>query len=217
MSALYQIEFKDIIIARPAGVDVSLSSFLELLETEKRISLYLEYLPFKGYLPDLERDAMEYPWANSHLHRLHRNVWIGNGRTIGKLHFDPYENLMTVLSGQKHFTLFSPLLGSELYEGYLREGQLGADLGSGRVWRESLMESVALTMSPIDLRISGIPRSEKSGDIPSTDPQTKTEHDSSNLNRVDYEGKFTLFEQARSRSVQCTVGEGDILFLPAFW
>ena len=26
--------------------------------------------------------------------REHTNAWIGDGRAVGRLHFDPYENLM---------------------------------------------------------------------------------------------------------------------------
>ena len=24
----------------------------------------------------------------------HLNIWLGNGRTVGKLHFDPFDNLL---------------------------------------------------------------------------------------------------------------------------
>ncbi|KAJ3933696.1 MAG: cupin-like domain-containing protein [Lentinula lateritia] len=39
------------------------------------------------------------------------NVWIGDGGSISSIHSDPYENIYTVVRGQKHFTLLPPTDG----------------------------------------------------------------------------------------------------------
>lgn len=39
------------------------------------------------------------------------NVWIGNGASVTSIHSDPYENIYTVIRGEKHFTLFPPTEG----------------------------------------------------------------------------------------------------------
>lgn len=36
------------------------------------------------------------------------NIWIGDGRSVTSIHSDPYENIYTVLRGQKSFTLLPP-------------------------------------------------------------------------------------------------------------
>ena len=44
------------------------------------------------------------------------NLWIGNHLSTTWVHKDPYENLYTVISGEKHFTLFPPCDYPWLYE-----------------------------------------------------------------------------------------------------
>lgn len=34
------------------------------------------------------------------------NVWLGDGRTVGRLHFDEFDNLLTQLSGKKTFLIY---------------------------------------------------------------------------------------------------------------
>ncbi|CAA7259788.1 unnamed protein product [Cyclocybe aegerita] len=36
------------------------------------------------------------------------NLWVGNGQSITSIHSDPYENIYTVVRGQKHFLLLPP-------------------------------------------------------------------------------------------------------------
>ncbi|KAG8928490.1 hypothetical protein FRC02_006859 [Tulasnella sp. 418] len=39
------------------------------------------------------------------------NLWIGDSRSITSAHSDPYENIYTLVRGQKHFTLLPPTEG----------------------------------------------------------------------------------------------------------
>ena len=36
------------------------------------------------------------------------NLWIGGSRSVSSLHRDPYENLYTVIQGQKRFVIYPP-------------------------------------------------------------------------------------------------------------
>lgn len=60
---------------------------------------------------------MPFPWAETLLRREHFNVWVGDGRTVGKLHFDPFDNLLAMIAGTKRVTLFHPHSNYALYEG----------------------------------------------------------------------------------------------------
>ena len=95
------------------------------------------------------------------------NIWLGNGRTVGKLHFDEYDNLLCQISGKKTLTLFDPHNNENLYEGknrslvccfnlfnmlgYIREAVLSYSPHSDSFHRSTLTESTSLVMSPVDL------------------------------------------------------------------
>ena len=55
-------------------------------------------------------------------------LWMGSGGTIGSTHYDPYENLMAVLSGTKTFHLAPPEDGAGNHTTRAEE-----PIGSGRV------------------------------------------------------------------------------------
>ena len=78
------------------------------------------------------------------LHVEHQNIWLGNGKTLGRLHFDPYDNLLTMVAGQKHVDLFAPHRNERLYEGHIREAQLEFSLDTGRFARTNLLDSTSM-------------------------------------------------------------------------
>ena len=57
-------------------------------------------------------------------------MWIGNHLSTTWVHKDPYENLYTVISGEKHFTLFPPCDYPWLYERDVPTGQWVRDPAS---------------------------------------------------------------------------------------
>jgi hypothetical protein len=59
----------------------------------RNLSAYLEYTSLPGHLPPLVDDVAA-PSMAAALRLLHTNIWMGDGRTVGKLHFDPYDNLL---------------------------------------------------------------------------------------------------------------------------
>eukprot|EP00755_Sulcionema_specki_P039799 Sspe_Gene.24620::Locus_9787_Transcript_1_2_Confidence_1.000_Length_1222::g.24620::m.24620/K19219/JMJD7; jumonji domain-containing protein 7 len=141
---LKRLESPDRVVVRPASVDITMEELLSHLrnqsgEGEDPPSYYLEYSSVHQIAPEIA-DRVEVPsWASS-LHREHTNLWIG-GKTVGRLHFDPYENLMAVVSGEKRFTLFHPYANENLYEGHMREGELRYDSAQRRFLRTTLLDN----------------------------------------------------------------------------
>ena len=76
-------------------------------------------------MPEL-RDDMRSLDMTSRLQVEHENAWISNGRTIGRLHFDQYENTMCQVRGHKHFTLYDPAHNERLYEAHIPQVHLPA-------------------------------------------------------------------------------------------
>ena len=91
-----QMPFSDLVVVRPATMNLNFSSFMEMirLPREVNISAYLEYSSIPNYMPELEDDIEEFAFVNDTLTRKHLNLWLSNGNTLGKLHFDPYENFL---------------------------------------------------------------------------------------------------------------------------
>ena len=81
-----------------------MDNFGELV-SQTGISSLTGYLPFAEFLRELEES---------------RNVWIGDGKTVGKLHFDPFENLLTMVKGSKTFTIFDISMSHTFREGHIR-------------------------------------------------------------------------------------------------
>lgn len=90
-----QLEFPDLVVVRPATTEMKFSSFLDLISSGNRTySAYLEYSSIFQYMPQLVADVAELPMVQGRLELRHLNMWLSDGNTIGKLHFDPYDNLL---------------------------------------------------------------------------------------------------------------------------
>lgn len=93
-----QLEYPDLVVVRPAGIDMTFSEFLDLItwaaeQANRNVSAYLEYSSIPNYMPELEEDILEPIFANF-LKRAHLNMWLSDGHTLGRLHFDPYDNFL---------------------------------------------------------------------------------------------------------------------------
>ncbi|KAF5389050.1 hypothetical protein D9757_004891 [Collybiopsis confluens] len=66
-----------------------------------------EFVPLRKDVPS------ELKWCSEALDRGIDavNLWIGDGNSVSSIHSDPYENIYTVVRGQKHFTLLPPPTG----------------------------------------------------------------------------------------------------------
>ncbi|XP_062507800.1 bifunctional peptidase and (3S)-lysyl hydroxylase Jmjd7-like [Corticium candelabrum] len=183
-----QLQFPDLVVVRPATLDVSFSFFLDMItdrkSVSKNVSAYLEYSSIPQYMPDLEEDIEELPFVKGLLTRRQLNLWLSDGNTLGKLHFDPFDNLLCQISGTKHVTLYEPHNNTRLYESHIPEALLGFDQQGHQFRRKKLLDSTSMVMSPVDI----------------TRPDTK---------------RFPLFSSVSP--MHCTIHPGDVLYMPAFW
>lgn len=97
-----KLPFPDLVVVRPAFLEMKFADFMNLLnktllesnETNENVSVYLEYSSIPTHLPELEHDIQEMPFISGILKRQHLNIWLSNGNTLGKLHFDPFDNFL---------------------------------------------------------------------------------------------------------------------------
>lgn len=89
-----QLQFSDLVVVRPATQELKFSEFLSIISSPSNYSAYLEYSSIPEYMPLLEQDLYELPMVTGVLTLRHLNIWLSDGNTLGKLHFDPYDNLL---------------------------------------------------------------------------------------------------------------------------
>lgn len=90
-----QLNHPDLVVVRPASAEMTFSQFLDFITSINRTySAYLEYSSIPFHLPLLEEDIREMPFLNGLLDRRHLNMWLSDGNTLGKLHFDPFDNFL---------------------------------------------------------------------------------------------------------------------------
>eukprot|EP00903_Cladosiphon_okamuranus_P016617 g15329.t1 len=115
------------------------------------------------------------------------NLWIGDDRSVSAVHKDHYENMYCVVRGEKLFTLLPPSDVLFLYE---------QDYASG-TYRQRRGKTGELGGFEVEL------------DRGATVPWIPVDPACPDLE------KYPLFRYASP--VQCRVGPGDILYLPALW
>lgn len=94
-----QLPYPDLVVVRPATAEMMFSEFLDFITSRNQsYSAYLEYSSIPYHLPLLEEDVREMPFLNGLLERKHLNIWLSDGNTLGKLHFDPYDNFLCQVS-----------------------------------------------------------------------------------------------------------------------
>lgn len=107
-----QMPFPDLVLARPAVNFGNFSLFMDFLEgvSNKSIldlSVYLEYASIPEFLPELQEDLRDDFLFNGLFVKDQINIWLSDGRTVGKMHFDASENfLCQVLSSVQNQWLF---------------------------------------------------------------------------------------------------------------
>lgn len=90
-----QLPYPDLVVVRPATAQMKFAQFLDFITSKSRpYSAYLEYSSIPYHLPLLEEDIVEMPFLKGMLERRHLNIWLSDGNTLGKLHFDPYDNFL---------------------------------------------------------------------------------------------------------------------------
>ena len=90
-----QLPYPDLVVVRPATSEINFSDFLDFISSgNQTFSAYLEYSSIPHYMPTLQQDMFELPFIRDELELRHLNMWLSDGNTLGKLHFDPFDNLL---------------------------------------------------------------------------------------------------------------------------
>ena len=94
-----QLPFPDLVLVRPASMNSSFSSFIDVVEglsngSIANLSAYLQYTSIPAFLPGLEKDLREETLFPGILKEDQLNIWLSDGGTRGKLHFDQFENFL---------------------------------------------------------------------------------------------------------------------------
>ncbi|XP_068707148.1 bifunctional peptidase and (3S)-lysyl hydroxylase JMJD7-like [Montipora foliosa] len=181
-----KLPFLDLVVVRPAFLEIPFSGFMETLQSSNNtdISAYLEYSSIPSLLPELEQDIKEMPFILGELSRRHLNIWLSNGNTLGKLHFDPFDNFLCQISGKKQLFIYEPHENTRLYEAHIQEASLAYNPVTKKFRNQKLLQSTSMVMSPV------------------------------NILKPDYT-RFPKFKEARA--LNCTINEGDVLFMPSYW
>ena len=94
-----QLPYPDLVVVRPATSEMKFSDFLDFISSGNRtFSAYLEYSSIPYYMPTLQQDMFELPFVEGILEVRHLNMWLSDGNTLGKLHFDPFDNFLCQVS-----------------------------------------------------------------------------------------------------------------------
>ena len=90
-----QLPYPDLVVVRPATAEMNFSVFLDHISSNNQtFSAYLEYSSIPYYMPGLQLDVFELPFVQGSLEVRHLNMWLSDGNTLGKLHFDPFDNIL---------------------------------------------------------------------------------------------------------------------------
>lgn len=189
---LARLPFPDLVVPRPATANMKFSDYIDLMEgigngSIVNASAYLEYSSIPNYFPDLRDDITEMPFLHGHLAFQHLNIWLSDGNTVGKLHFDPFDNFLCMIDGKKELTIFEPHDNTRLYEAHIPETKFSVDMNDMKnltFRRDIRKQSTSMVMSPFD------------------------------ITKPDFE-RFPLFKE--TAPLNCTIEEGEVLFMPAFW
>lgn len=188
-SVYKQLPYPDLVVVRPATANMNISEFIDIIEhvsngSRKGFSGYLEYSSIADIIPELETDIDTMPFFDNMLKLEHTNIWLSDGNTLGKLHFDPFDNFLCQLSGKKEVILFEPHDNTQLYEAHIPEAMLYYNISTRTFYRKELVDTTSMVMSPVDIL------------------------------KPNYQ-RFPKF--ADTYPMNCTISEGEVLFMPAFW
>ncbi len=162
-SVLRKIVSPELVVVRAAHKEMSLRDALQMLhpaqekreqkeeeeeeEQEGKTTAYIEYQSLSGY-PDLLASLLQDnvhgggaagklylpKWLAEHAQNVESHLWLGDGKTRGKLHYDRPDNILVQFAGKKTFQLLPPDASAVLQEGHMREAQLGIKKHKGKIY-----------------------------------------------------------------------------------
>lgn len=119
-----QLVTQDTVVHRPADLSMSMADWLRHLRSagqeHEQSAWYIEYFS--------ETQGMESVWDGLHTPEMpaqldlqHRNLWFSPGGTLGKAHFDAFENILAPMVGNKTVWLLPPYAAWDVGIGHVRE------------------------------------------------------------------------------------------------
>ena len=201
-STLYEdrsVVFKDLVLVRPASKTMTMKQLAGVIKSIAKgellnASAYLEYSEVDEISSHLKDDVI-YPDFMKDFTIDAKNMWLSDGNTVGKLHFDPHENILVQLVGTKVVTLFHPHNNSNIYEGKLRQAGFEAEV---------ILDTDGKSEKPWQFSRKGL----------KADTELAHVFSPIELANVDYK-RFPRFKEAKS--ITCTIENGDALFMPSYW
>jgi jumonji domain-containing protein 7 len=221
------------------------------------INAYVEYLPIRNDLSNPLRQLLDkllpqqadqtvFPtsklsfvlpaYLDSILQRGKAHIWLGDGRAIGKLHFDPFDNLLFQIEGSKTFLLADPASNERFSEGHMREAEIdvvplrgqhvNADENDRTVWnldgadvnhirgifrKHVLSESTSMVHSPIASLRAAL---ESIKGVPQHEAPGNS-YDPNTWEHV--KARFPLARGIPRSILECEVSAGSAIFVPSFW
>ena len=201
-------------------MDNDINAYVEYLPVSRRPNDVLKIL-LEQLLPGLD-DAEQLQqhstlsnslpkWLDDYLLDGKAHVWIGDGRAVGKLHFDPFDNILVQVEGSKTFLLADASQNERFLEGHMREAELEIDLRSfqddknenvitATFFKNKLSESTSMVHSPIgSLRAV----------VALNDPD--------DISSQETKMRFPEVNNIEGTLMECHVDAGSALFVPSFW
>ena len=254
---LNQLISPDLVIVRAVHKDMTLHDALLLMsanqlnnsilnpsEDDKSVFAYVEYLNAKsidlkeivnkaiGNVTPHLRTLIGNPSMDemNKLHMLNGEpyLWLSNGHTIGKLHYDPFDNILVQAQGVKSFILIPPSYGTEMAEGHMREANIewirddNDDDGGNREYKfvkRILTESTSMVHTPLYFEHEYTSNS-------NSNSSTRYRHytDISKRKSVLYQGlnKATRKNRREGKNKipiinNCDVYPGDAIYIPSYY
>ena len=248
---LNQLISPDLVVVRAVHQEMTLSEALRLMSANRlnnsklhptpevpSVFAYVEYLNAKSedLLKIVQAATMSVrphltpligkPTAvddNRTLHFLNSEpyIWLSNGHTVGKLHYDPFDNVLVQVQGVKSFLLIPPSYGVQMAEGHMREANVelvqeeeGGEEREGVRFRKRLLtESTSMVHTPLyfEHEYPGAGEYRDAADIP-------------RRRSVLYQGLHRSSRRDRSQGADkipvitsCDVYPGDAIYVPAYY
>ena len=97
-----QLPHSDVVVVRPAVMNLQFGQFIDYIKEgemkDNNVSLYLEYSSVREYMEEIQTDVKPLEFIDKLLDLDTTNVWLSGGDTLGKLHFDPFDNILAMVS-----------------------------------------------------------------------------------------------------------------------
>lgn len=186
---LDQMVTPDQVVVRAPHASMSINDYISMISkpddeistntntniTSKSVYAYVEYQDIQNNFPELQSKLLhsEHLLGNPLLDQIFLQgkpyLWLGDGDTVGKLHFDQYDNILVQLEGSKTFRLIDPQRNERMMEGHMREAQLEVQMNhDDKYWKSNIDWSIDEVEPSDDMKTSQTSPSHRSATASTT-------------------------------------------------